>query len=319
MMRMTRHETAQFLLSHDRYTILTHRQPDGDTLGSAAGLCRILRKLGKTAYVLENPEITGSFTWLMTDLTKADVAQGDTIICVDVAAPHLLPRGFSADTPVALRIDHHGGSDSFTQNELVDPAAAACTELIYDLACELNVALDAPMADALYTGAITDTSCFQFASTTAHTLAVASSCVAAGARNAEIYQDIFENRIPQRLKLQSYIGEQVDVFAGEKLAIVGIPWSVQEKIGANREDVNNILNFPQALTKAQVAATLLEEKDGIVRLSLRSVKGCPCAGVAAAFGGGGHAMASGANMTMALKDAVQAVKMEMLRQFGEKL
>lgn len=319
MMRMTRHETAQFLLSHDRYTILTHRQPDGDTLGSGAGLCRILRKLGKTAHVLENPEITGSFTWLMAGLTKAEVAQGDTVICVDVAASHLLPRGFSPEMPVALRIDHHGGSDSFTQHELVDPTAAACTELIYDLACQLDVALDAAMADALYTGCITDTSCFQFANTTAHTLAVASACVAAGARNAEIYQEIFENRIPQRLKLQSYIGENVDVFAGEKLAIVGIPWSVQEKIGANREDVNNVLNFPQALTRARVAATLLEEKSGIVRLSLRSVKGCSCADVAAAFGGGGHAMASGANLTMKLAEAMEAVKMEMLRQFGEKL
>lgn len=319
MIRMTRTEVAEFLLHHDRYVILTHRHPDGDTLGSAAALCRILRKLGKTAHVLGNPEITESLVWLMNGLTVERVTLEDTVLCVDVAAPHLLPRGFSPDRQIALRIDHHGGDDSFTQRELLDSTAGACAEIIWDLTQCMGVELDMPTADALYTGCITDTSCFQFANTTAHTLATASACVAAGARNFEIYRDIFENRIPERLALQSYIGENVDVFDGGNLAIVSIPLEIQKKIGANREDVNNILNFPQALTRARVAATLVEERDGIVRLSLRSVVGLDCSKVAAAFGGGGHAVSSGANMRALPDEAEKAVKAEMLRQFGEKV
>lgn len=319
-MKMTISEAAAFLRAHDHFAILTHRQPDGDTLGSSAALCRILRRSGKTAYIIENHEITEPYTWLHRGLTKPSAAENDTIICVDVAAPHLLPEAFQPYlSRIDLRIDHHSGDDHFSRHELVDSSCGACTEIIYELGLALDVPLDRDTADALYTGTMTDTSCFQFANTTAHTLAVASACVAAGARNFEIYQAIFEDRIPQRLGLQSYIAKKMEIFGNGSLSIVALPLAVQEKLGANREDLNNILNFLQALTKTKIAATLLETAQGGTRLSLRSTPGIDCSGVAAAFGGGGHKVAAGANMTTPLKEAEKTVKAEMLRQFGERI
>lgn len=315
---MTISEVAAFLRERDCFSILTHRRPDGDTLGASAALCRMLRCMGKIAHVIENPEITESYTWLHRGLTKASVAENDTVICVDVAAVHLLPEAFGSDLGrIDLRIDHHSGDDHFSKWEWVDSGCGACTEMIYEVGRALNIQLDGATADALYTGTITDTDCFRFANTTAHTLAVASACVAAGARNFEINQAVFEERIVQRLKLQSYIAENMNIFAGGKLCVVSIPLTVQEKIGANREDLNNILNFPQTLSKAQIAATLLEDTSGGTRLSLRSLPGVDCSGIAAAFGGGGHKVAAGANMTMPLEKAEKAVTKEMLCQFGE--
>lgn len=317
-MNMTISEAAAFLRERDCFAILSHRQPDGDTLGASAALCRMLRSLGKTAHVIENVEISPVYAWLHRGLSKPSAQEGDTIICVDVAAPHLLPGTVqSCLGHIDLRIDHHSGNDHFSQWELVDSSCGACTEIIYELGWALGIRLDQPIADALYTGAITDTSCFQFANTTAHTLAVASACVAAGARNFEIYQAVFEDRIPQRLKLQSHIAENMKVFGGGKMCIVSIPLEIQEKIGANREDLNNVLNFPQALSKALVAATLLEEGGDRTRLSVRSTPGIDCSGVAAAFGGGGHKVAAGANMAMPLAAAEKAVEMQMRDQFGD--
>lgn len=317
-MKLTIAETAAFLSERDRFVILTHCRPDGDTLGASAALCRILRRLGKTAHVLENAEAPPVYAWLLRGLTKPTAAENDTVVCVDVAAAHLLPEAFrQCPDRIDLRIDHHSGGASFSRRELVDSSCGACTEIVYEIGCALGVPPDSDIADALYTGTITDTSCFQFANTTAHTLAVASACVAAGARSFEIYQAIFEDRIAERLKLQSYIAEHRKVFGNGKLCIVTIPLTVQEQIGANREDLNNILNFPQALCKAQVAATLLETEDGCTRLSVRSIPGIDCSGVAAAFGGGGHAVAAGASMRMPLKAAEKAVEQEMLRQFGD--
>lgn len=317
-MKMTVSEAAAFLRERDHFAILTHRQPDGDTLGASAALCRMLRHLGKKAHILENQEITETYAWLHRGLTKSAADETDTILCVDVAAPHLLPEAFQPYLErIDLRIDHHSGNDHFSRHELVDSACGACTEIIYELGLALDIPLDSATADALYTGTITDTSCFQFANTTAHTLAVASACVAAGARNFEIYQSIFEDRIAQRLRLQAYIGENMKVFG--KMCIVAIPLAFQQQIGANREDLNNILNFPQALSKAQVAATLLETEQGGTRLSVRSTPGIDCSGIAAAFGGGGHPLAAGANTPLPLAEAEKAVEKEMLRQFGEKL
>ena len=72
MMKLTVNETAEFLLQHDNYAILSHRRPDGDTLGSTAALCRILRNLGKTAHVIENNEVTPRYQWLHQGLTKKE-------------------------------------------------------------------------------------------------------------------------------------------------------------------------------------------------------------------------------------------------------
>ena len=127
MKKLTRSETAAFLAEHDRYTILTHRRPDGDTLGCAAALCRGLRKLGKTAHILENPEISDRFRWLHQGLTKEQAEAGDTVVSVDVASPNMLPDRFQCLLGgIALRIDHHGSATSFTEQELVDPASASC-------------------------------------------------------------------------------------------------------------------------------------------------------------------------------------------------
>ena len=67
---LTRNETAQYLLSHDNFCILSHRRPDGDTIGSSAALCLGLRSLGKKAHVLYNCEVSDRFAWLHAGLTK---------------------------------------------------------------------------------------------------------------------------------------------------------------------------------------------------------------------------------------------------------
>ena len=77
---LTRAEAAGFLLAHDNFTILTHRRPDGDTLGSAAALCLGLRKLGKHAWVLNPTEPLDHLDWLLADITKDFADNKDTIV-----------------------------------------------------------------------------------------------------------------------------------------------------------------------------------------------------------------------------------------------
>lgn len=311
-------EAVAFLLERDHFAILTHARPDGDTLGSSAALCLALRSLEKTAHVLENPQITATYAWLHDGLTKKEASESDTIVCVDVAASHLLPDCFRRYLGhIALRIDHHSGHASFTDFAFADTSAGACTEIIFEILRAMDVPLTPSIADALYTGTITDTSCFQFANTTAHTLAVASACVAAGARNFEINQMVFAENLLQRLRLQNYIAQNMHTFANGCMAIVSIPRSFILEIGATEDDLNNILNFLQALTKTKLAATLLETPSGGSRLSVRSVPGVDSAVIAAAFGGGGHKLASGANMSVPLRAAEEAVEKEMLYRFGE--
>ena len=91
MTSLTRSETARWLLQRDNFLILTHRRPDGDTIGSAAVLCRGLRQLGKKAHILRNMEVTEKYLHLHEGLTKDCWEEHDTVICVDVAAESLIP------------------------------------------------------------------------------------------------------------------------------------------------------------------------------------------------------------------------------------
>ena len=105
-MFLTRAEVADFLDRNDHYCILTHRRPDGDTVGSAVGLCLGLRSMGKDANILHNPEITPRYESLLEGLTVKEPGEGNIIIAVDVAEDHMLPKAHSyLRNSVDLRID----------------------------------------------------------------------------------------------------------------------------------------------------------------------------------------------------------------------
>ena len=310
---LKRNETADFLLNNDNYAILTHRRPDGDTIGSSAALCRILRKAGKTAHIIRNNEVSDRFGWLHEGLTKEAAAAGDTIVTVDVASPGMLPKDFEQYLgKIALRIDHHASATSFTENELVDSGAGACAEIIFDLMEHLWVEMDAGIADAIYVGTSTDTGCFRFANTTSHTFLTAAACAAAGARVYQINQELFETNTLGRLKIQGWIVENMKVFSEGKLAIIAIPKTVEEAIGVTEDDMDNISSFPRTVAGVCMAATLRETKEGDVKLSVRAVPGYDATIVTSQFGGGGHKGAAGATLKMPLEEAALAVEKAMM-------
>ena len=314
MKKLTLNETAEFLLNNDNYAILTHRRPDGDTLGSSAALCRILRKLGKSAHLIRNGEITDRFAWLHEGLTKEEAGQTDTLVTVDVASPGMLPAAFEKYLGrIALRIDHHGSSTSFTEQELVDSAMGACAEIIFDLLQALGQEADPAIADAIYVGTSTDTGCFRFANTTAHTFLTAAACAAAGARVYQLNQELFETNTLGRLKIQSWIVEHMDIFAEGTLAVVAIPKAVEAQLGVTEDDMDNISSFPRSISGVCMAATLRQTKEGDVKLSVRAIPGFDATMVTGKFGGGGHRGAAGATLKMPLYDAAEAVKKEMLK------
>ena len=309
---MTRNEVARYLQERDRFAIVTHRRPDGDTLGCAAVLCRGLRQLGKTAHILENPEVTEKYADLHAGLTKTAPEDGDTIVSVDVASPNMLGERF-ADLlgRIDLRIDHHGTATSFTPRELVEPEMASCGEIIYAVMCLMGVKLDVPMAEALYTAVSTDTGCFRYANTTANTLRVAADCLEAGADTFRLNQDLFETNSLARLRLQGWLVENALFLQGGKVAICALPLSKEQELGLTEDDMENISGFPRSIAGVKIAATLRQETAEMVKLSVRAVPGYDAAAICAAFGGGGHKGAAGASMKMSMEEAVEAVKAAM--------
>lgn len=308
---MTRCEVAQWLLGRDRLCILTHGRPDGDTIGSSAALCLGLRKIGKTAYILENPELSGKLDFLHEGLTEERFAEGDTLVSVDVASVSMLPEAWKG-FDIALRIDHHGTAQSFTAQELVDPSAAACGEIIYDVLQEMGVELDSKIAKALYVAVSTDTGCFRFANTTAHTFQVAAACAATGAELYPINQELFDTNSMTKLKIQSWMVDNLNSYRDGAIAICAMPKAVEAQ--ATSDDMDNISGFLRSIEGVKICALLREKEQG-VRLSVRAVPGYDASAVCARFGGGGHKGASGASLMMSLDEAAQAVENVLLEMY----
>lgn len=317
MTSLTRSETARWLESHDRFALVTHRRPDGDTLGSAAVLCRGLRRLGKVAHILENPEITPKYAHLHQGLTKETPEAGDVLVSVDVASPNMLPECFQVyQERIQLRVDHHTTATSFTPLELVDGGAGACGEIVYDVLREMGVTLDVPMAEALYTAVATDTGCFRYANTTAHTFAVAQACAQAGGSLFAINQALFETNSFPRLKIQAWITQNTRFYAQGTLAVCPIPLAVERELGVTEDDMENISGFPRSIEGVKMAATLRENGQGKVKISVRAVPGYDAAAVCAQFGGGGHKGAAGGSSQATLEETAQAVAQVMQQCCG---
>ena len=301
---MTRNECARWLQERDNFLILTHTRPDGDTLGSASTLCLGLRQLGKTAYLLENKEVSPYLENCVLGLTKTTAEAGDTILSVDVASPGMLQKeAVDLLGSIELRIDHHGSATSYTHEELVDPMAAACGEIVYDVLMEMGAELTKEMAWRLYIAVSTDTGCFRFANTNAHTYETAAACAATGADLYPITQALFDTNTMGKLRLQSWILEHARFLCDGKAAVCGIPKSLEDTV--TKEDMEGVPGFLRSIEGVKISATVRETETGS-KMSVRAVPGYDAAQVCRKFGGGGHKGAAGAGVDLPLTEAVEA-------------
>lgn len=312
MKALTLNEAADFLRSRDNFVILTHRKPDGDTVGSAAALCLGLRSLGKTAFVLQNPQLTDNFAPFMEGLTCEAVPQDACIVTVDIAGLEMFGKGMEGLEPEIL-FDHHDTNRGFAPRGIVRGEAAACCELIYDVLLALGVKLDKPMAEAIYLGTATDTGCFRYANTRANTLRVAAACIEAGADTYPINRIFFETVRLSRLKLDSYMAEHMELLCGGQIALCPIPLDVEKSLGVHEDDMGNVCSFLRNIQGVQLAVTFRTDEEGNTKLSVRGAPGWDASALCVPLGGGGHKGAAGATLRCG-QEAARAKALEVLKE-----
>ena len=201
--RLTVQETADFLRTLDGVLILTHVRPDGDTVGCAAALCRALRALGRTAYLLENPEITETYMPYAEGLWAPKGYVPQRVVSVDIAAPNLLPENaVPYKNDICLAIDHHGSQEFFAERTCLDAEAAACGEIVYEIVGRLTD-ITPEIAMALYVAVSTDCGCFVYANTTARTHRIAAALMERGIDVGPVNKALFRTKSPVRLAMEA--------------------------------------------------------------------------------------------------------------------
>ncbi|MCL4466165.1 MAG: bifunctional oligoribonuclease/PAP phosphatase NrnA [Chloroflexi bacterium] len=285
------------LLSARKAALMTHVNPDGDTLGSALALAVGLRQLGAQVKVCYVDDLPTNLAFLpgYGQLVRADEPPTDVDLIVYVDSSDATRFGDDHSNggslrPRKLNIDHHATNRYFGDVNLVDSTAAATGEQVYDLLLALGVQIDQSIATCLLTALVTDTRAFRTPSTTPRTLAIASELCGRGASLSGIVDAVYHNRSFSTLRLWGLALERMKCESG--IAWTEITDEMQALAGATAGEGDGVIDLMSSLSQVEAVAVFKTTAGG-VKVSLRSTNGLDVASVAALFGGGGHARAAG--------------------------
>lgn len=310
-MNSTMATIAQRLLEGDRITILCHRKPDGDTLGSGFALYYALRQLGKTCRVRCADDFPPLYGFLFGDYVPQEFEE-ELVVAVDVASLPLL--GALQDEyqgRVDLVVDHHRSNEGFARESWVQEASATA-EMIWDLIEALGVEPTPQIAACVYTGLITDTGCFRYSNTTPHALRIAARILEGGLDTQPIIQAMFESKSPRRLALESLVLSRIRYYCQNRCAVIATDRAMQQEYQLDDYDLEGLSGLPRQITGVLVGVTI-REGEGECRVSLRTNPPVDASAICAAFGGGGHLRAAGCTIPGTVAEAEQQLLSEVRR------
>lgn len=294
---------AEALNRARRIVVTTHVRPDGDALGSMLALFLAAGRAGKECRMVALDSIPRRYRFLFdrhepdsSDRFAELSASAELIVVVDTCSyAQLAPiaETLKAGLEKVVVIDHHVTADVPAVAVWRDESAAAAGVMVAELLAELNWPLTGPVAEALLVAICCDTGWFRYANTSDRALRVAAGLVGAGVRPDVIHGKLYQSDRPQRVSLLAAGLGSLELHAGGRLAVMTLTQADFARTQAAPEETEDFANEPLRIGSVVVAALLVEQSNGIVRGSLRSRRGADVAKIAARFGGGGHAQASG--------------------------
>ncbi len=300
MNNITLPQIAERLLSARRILLLSHTNPDGDTVGSVTALSRALRLCGKDTVCLCERPIPQRNLFICGEgayVTDCPAMEGDLVVSVDVASATMLGGlqpiyGECTD----IRIDHHETAENFAAYNYVDPTAGACAEIVYELITHLPCTLCEEVASPLYTALHTDTGGFRFSNTTPRTHKIAAALMEGGAAAADICELLYENITLESLNSNALFLEKLQLLEGGKILFLPITMADKERYGFTDENIEGYATLSRKIAGVELGMILRERDHGGYKVSMRSRKSVNSATLCGYFGGGGHARAAGATI-----------------------
>jgi phosphoesterase RecJ-like protein len=295
------YQAAASLLSDGRRFLLTgHRNPDGDSLGSALGLSLALEATGREAHVVMRDAWSGAYASLpgiervaVVDVLPADwPAAWDGLIAMECPSADRTGWTNQLEGRVA-NLDHHPGNTLWGTLNLVDLPAAAVGEIVADLLDILRWPITPAIATNLWVSLVSDTGSFRYSNTTPKSLALGARLVAAGAEPGRVNEFLFEAQPLTVLRLETLVLSTLALHDGGRVATVELPKRFFSESGARDEDSEGLVNRARGISGVAAAALLREGEHGEIRCSLRSKGIVDVRAVAARHGGGGHRNAAG--------------------------
>lgn len=311
MIRPVSQEIADYLKAHDRFLIMTHQKPDGDAIGSAVALGLGLKSCHKKVdYYVQTPvekKLTGLPEIKRFNRNMAD--HYDALIFLDCSTlsfafkPAALPPH-----DCSIVIDHHQSNGGYGVLNHVE-IASATAELVFRLLVQMDIELNAEIADAVFTGISTDTGSFQFSNVTAETHEIIAQLYAYRNDFAVLSKQLHCEKSYDQMKMYGAAASALRVLDSGRLGWVLLDHATIQKYGGDINITDDIANIGMNTLGIMVAATIKETIPGEYRVSLRSRSpfDIDVSVIAERYGGGGHKRAAGLTFTGDLMEIQNAL------------
>ncbi len=318
--------------------LLCHQNADGDAIGSMAAATLLLRRLGKTVTAIAPNNFPDFLMWIptasemmladrMMNRVDAALAEADLVLLLDFNTPSrmgdVLPEKLMACPAPRVMIDHHLNPDADCALTISHPEMCSTCEVLLRVMLDMGwtEGMTALEATALYTGMMTDTGAFTYASNRPEVYEAVSILLGLGIDKDRIYRNVFFTYTEGRMRLMGYLLYVKMEMLPHHAALITMTNEERKHFHVKNGATEGIVNLPLQMEGMRLSIFLREdtEQPGLIRVSTRSVDDFPCNELCAEFfNGGGHKNASGGSLRMTMAEAVGVVKTA-VRKYEDKL
>ncbi len=290
-----------------RVLLVTHARPDGDAVGSLVGLGLALQQGGRQVQMVIEDGVPSEFRLMegSDQVLRRPEGQFDLIGLVDCSDVERTGKVLIDWPAPDVNIDHHCTNMDYARVNLVDLQAVATAEIVADLIPVLDLKFTKPVAAALLTGLVTDTIGFRTSNVTPKALRLAAELMETGVDLSELYRRTLINRSFAAVRLWGAGLTKVERLG--RLVWTSLTRLDREAVHYPGRDDADLINILAAIEDTDISIVFVEQSNGSIKVSWRAQPGFDVSKVALSFGGGGHAAASGAEISGSLTEVQAAV------------
>ncbi len=284
-------KVQELINNYDKITIVTHLNPDADTIGTALGIYGLLKQSDKKVEVVNqgsNLPVNLDFLPYFSKIKNKINYTNSLIIACDTGSIDRL--GFDLEERAILNIDHHKSNTYFGVINVIEADFVSASQVAYELFKEKYV-ITKEVATCFYTALVSDTQYFTSANVSKEVFTIASEIMSYGVDIAHVVKNLNQRRSLASLRILSSTLNTLELDEDGTLAIMVSSRDKMLEAGADILDTVGIIDYGISLVTVEIAVILIE-LEGFVRVSLRS-KNVDISTLAICFGGGGHHNASG--------------------------
>lgn len=306
----------------NRVLITMHEFPDGDALGSALSLARVLGARGKDVTVYSPQGAPPNLRFLPGAEAIVRCLGPEERFDLTIACDASDPGRLGPDLPgperrgVVVTLDHHPRTRPFGEANLVDSGAAAVGVLVWRLLRAMDHPIDLEIATCLWVSIASDTGGFRHSSTNAECMRLASELMERGVRPGEISSRMYESQPLSRVRLLGEVLRTLTLSSDGRIAWVVASREVFEAAGTAEETADGFISYPRSIEGVEVALLFREEGPRRFRVSFRSRGKVDVGALAGRFGGGGHHNASGCSVPGTFEEVRGVVLREVERSLA---